>query len=145
MRDVTARSDVKAREFGIQVVDVRIVGADFPTEVAASVYQRMQSERTRIANRFRAEGVEQKDTIEASANLEARTIAADAAEKAAKIRGEGEAEAIRILGESISQDTEFYAFVRSLEALNEFQDSDTTLVLPDTTEIFKYLKSNTGE
>ena len=145
MRDVTARSDVKARELGIQVVDVRIVGADFPTEVAASVYQRMQSERTRIANRFRAEGVEQKDTIEASANLEARTIAADAAEKAAKIRGEGEAEAIRILGESISQDTEFYAFVRSLEALNEFQDSDTTLVLPDTTEIFKYLKSNTGE
>jgi len=145
MRDVTARSDVKAREFGIQVVDVRIVGADFPTEVAASVYQRMQSERTRIANRFRAEGVEQKDTIEASANLDARTIAADAAEKAAKIRGEGEAEAIRILGESISQDTEFYAFVRSLEALNEFRDSDTTLGLPDTTEIFKYLKSNTGE
>ena len=105
----------------------------------------MQSERTRIANRFRAEGVEQKDTIEASANLEARTIAADAAAQAAKIRGEGEAEAIRILGESISQDTEFYAFVRSLEALDEFRDSDTTLVLPDTTEIFKYIKSNSGE
>ena len=142
MRDVTARSDVKAQEFGIQVVDVRIVGADFPTEVSNSVYQRMQSERARIANRFRAEGVEQKDIIEAQANLDARTIQSEATEKAAKIRGEGEAEAIRILGESISEDTEFYSFVRSLEALDNLKGGDTTLVLPETTELFRYIKSS---
>ncbi|MFL2640670.1 MAG: protease modulator HflC [Dehalococcoidia bacterium] len=142
MRDVTARSDVKAREFGIEVVDVRIVGADFPTEVSNSVYQRMQSERSRIANRFRAEGVEQKDIIEAQANLDARTIQSEATEKAAKIRGEGEAEAIRILGESISEDTEFYSFVRSLEALDNLKGGDTTLVLPETTELFRYIKSS---
>lgn len=145
MRDVTARSDVKAREFGIQVVDVRIVGADFPTEVSNSVYQRMQSERSRIANRFRAEGVEQKDIIEAQANLDARTIQSEATEKAAKIRGEGEAEAIRILGESISEDTEFYSFVRSLEALDNLKGGDTTLVLPETTELFRYIKNSEPE
>ena len=142
MRDVTARSDVKAREFGIQVVDVRIVGADFPIEVSNSVYQRMQSERARIANRFRAEGVEQKDIIEAQANLDSRTIQSQATEEAAKIRGEGEAEAIRILGESISKDTEFYTFVRSLEALNNLKGGDTTLVLPESTELFRYIKSS---
>jgi membrane protease subunit HflC len=142
MREVTVRSNIKAQEFGIEVVDVRIVGADFPTEVSNSVYQRMQSERARIANRFRAEGVEQKDIIEAQANLDSRIIQAEAMEKAAKIRGEGEADAIRILGEAISKDTEFYTFVRSLEALNNLKGGDTTLVLPESTELFRYIKSS---
>ena len=139
MRDVTRRSDVQARDFGIQVVDVRIVGADFPAEVANSVFARMQSERLRIANRFRAEGEEQRDTVESLANLESRTILASAEETAATIRGEGEAEAIQILGEAINLDVEFFTFVRTLEAYVEALGSGTTLVIPADSDFYQFI------
>ena len=142
MHDVTIRSNVKAAEFGIEVLDVRIVGADFPADVSVSVYERMQSERTRIANRFRAEGVESKDIIEADANLEQRSILAEAEEKAARTRGEGEAEAIRILGDAIAENPEFFSFVRTLDAYKALKDSDTTLVLPLETGFYKYIVSD---
>jgi membrane protease subunit HflC len=139
MLDVTKRSDIQAREFGIAVVDVRIVGADFPPEVATSVFARMQSERVRIANRFRAEGEEQRDTVEAAANLESRTILASAEEKAATIRGEGEAEAIQILGDAIDLDLDFFTFVRTLEAYIEALDSGTTLVIPADSDFYQFI------
>ena len=102
----------------------------------------MQSERTRIANRFRAEGVESKDIIEADANLEQRSILAEAEEKAARTRGEGEAEAIRILGDAIAENPEFFSFVRTLDAYKALKDSDTTLVLPLETGFYKYIVSD---
>jgi membrane protease subunit HflC len=139
MLDVTQRSDIQAREFGITVVDVRIVGADFPTEVANSVYARMQSERIRIANRFRAEGEEERATVEAGANLESRTILASAEERAATVRGEGEAEAIQILGEAINLDVEFFTFVRTLEAYVEAMGTGTTLVIPADSDFYQFI------
>ncbi len=139
MRNVTERSDVKAREFGMSVVDVRIVGADFPPEVATSVYDRMRSERTRIANRFRAEGDEEKAKIEAEADLERAQILAQANELAQTIRGEGEAEAIRIQGEAIDTDREFYNFVRTLEAYETSVEEGTTLVLPLDSDFYQFL------
>lgn len=139
MLDVTQRSDLKARDFGIQVIDVRIVGADFPSEVAFSVYERMQSERILVANRFRAEGVEQRDIVEAAADLESRTILATAEEEAAATRGEGEGEAIRIQGEAINLDPEFFTFVRTLEAYAKALGDGTTLVIPSNSDFYQFI------
>ncbi len=139
MRNVTQRSDIKAREFGISVVDVRIVGADFPPEVANSVYDRMRSERLRIANRFRAEGDEEKAKIEAEADLERAQILAEANESAQTLRGEGEAQAIATQGRAIDTDREFYNFVRTLEAYEASMGAGTTLILPLDSDFYQFL------
>ena len=139
MQNVTQRSDIKAREFGISVVDVRIVGADFPPEVANSVYDRMRSERTRIANRFRAEGDEEKAKIEADADLERAQILAEANQRARTTRGEGEAQAIAIQGQAIDTDREFYNFVRTLEAYEASLHDNTTLVVPLDSDFYQFL------
>lgn len=139
MRNVTERSNEKALEFGMSVVDVRIVGADFPPEVANSVYDRMRSERTRIANRFRAEGDEEKAKIEAEADLERAQILAEANERARTIRGEGEAEAIGIQGRAIDTDRDFYNFVRTLEAYELSLTDGTTLVVPLDSDFYQFL------
>ena len=139
MRNVTLRSDIKAQDFGISVVDVRIVGADFPPEVANSVYDRMRSERIRIANRFRAEGDEEQAKIEADADLERAQILAEANERAQTTRGEGEAQAIAIQGQAIDTDREFYYFVRTLEAYEASLGEGITLVMPLESDFYQFL------
>jgi membrane protease subunit HflC len=142
MKEVTSRSDVKAREFGMQVVDVRIVRADFPDQVAPSVYSRMVSERTRVANQFRAEGAEESDIIRGAAEIEQRTILAEAEQLALEIRGEGEAKAIEVLGTAINKDLEFFRFVRTLEAYSASLTGDSTFVLPSDSEFYQFLTSS---
>ena len=143
MREVTERSDAKAREFGMEVVDVRIVRADFPAEVAPSVYARMVSERAETANGFRAEGARQADVIRGDAEREQRTILAQAEQQALIIRGEGEAEAIEILGTAIDKDREFFRFVRTLEAYVNSLTSGSTFVVPADSEFYQFLTSST--
>jgi membrane protease subunit HflC len=142
MAEVTQRSDLKAREFGMQVVDVRIVRADFPSEVAPSVYSRMVSERTRVANQFRAEGAEEADRIRGDAEREQRTILAEADQEALGIRGEGEAQAIDILGTAINKDIEFFRFVRTLDAYAASLSDGGTFVLPSDSEFYQFLTSS---
>ena len=142
MQEVTRRSDVKAREFGIQVIDVRIVRADFPGQVAPSVYSRMVSERTRVANQFRAEGAEEADRIRGAAEREQRIILATADQEALEIRGEGEAQAIQILGGAIDKDREFYRFTRTLEAYVNSLTSGSTFVVPSDSEFYQFFTSS---
>ena len=139
MQAASERSDIKAREFGMSVIDVRIVGADFPDEVANSVYDRMRSERIRIANRFRAEGDEEKAKIEAAADRERQELLAAAGEQAQTIRGEGEAEAIKIQGEAIDTDRDFYLFVRTLEAYEIAVRDGTTFIAPLGSNFYQFI------
>jgi membrane protease subunit HflC len=140
---VRAASDraVKSTEndFGVEVVDVRIKRADFPEAAQQNIFSRMRAERDRISREFRAEGQEERDRIEASANRERTIILADAQRQAQLTRGEGEAEAIRIFAEALEQDPEFYAFQRSLEAYKKFLASNTTVVLSSDAELFQFL------
>ena len=99
----------------------------------------MRSERTRIANRFRAEGDEEKAKIEAEADLERAQILAEANERARTIRGEGEAEAIGIQGRAIDTDRDFYNFVRTLEAYELSLTDGTTLVVPLDSDFYQFL------
>ena len=94
----------KLAEFGIEVVDVRIKRADFPPQIAESIYARMDAERKRIANAERAEGAERDLEIRAKVDREATVILAEADRDANLVRGDGEAEAIRIFAFALEQD-----------------------------------------
>jgi len=141
MDAVTARAREKAHEFGMELVDVRIKRADLPSEVEASVFARMQAERQRIALAYRAEGEEEALKIRAEADREKTVIAAEAYEESQKLRGDGDAEAIAIYAAAFEQAPEFYDFLRTLQAYEEFLGQKTTLVLSSDSDLFKYLGS----
>ena len=129
------------QEFGIEIVDVRIKRADFPDQIATSVYERMKAERKQIADRERAEGAEFDLEKRATVDKEAVVIRSEAQKEAQIIRGEAEAEAITIFAEALQQDPEFYEFQRALEAYKEILSSDTTIILDPNSELLKFLQS----
>lgn len=134
----------KLAELGIEVVDVRIKRADFPAEIAESVYARMRAERQRKADKERAEGAEIDAEVRATVDREATIIRAEAQREADITRGEGEAEAIQIFAEAISSDPDFYSFQRSLEAYKVIFESNSTMVLPADNDLFEFLQSQDG-
>jgi membrane protease subunit HflC len=136
---VTNATKAQASTFGIEVTDVRIKRADLPKEVEPSVFARMQAERSREANRYRAEGDEQGAQIRASADRERVVLVAQAQEQAARTRGEGDAEAIRIYADALNRDPEFYAFRRRLEAYERVMSQGDVVILPSDSDFFTYL------
>ena len=132
----------KASEFGIEVVDVRTKRADLPEEVEQSVFDRMRAERQRESSLFRAEGEEQANIIRAQADRASTVIRAEGEQEAQQLRGEGEAVAISIYAEALSQDPEFYAFSRRLEAYAGILNQGDTVIIPAGSEFFRFLISN---
>jgi membrane protease subunit HflC len=143
MEEVHKQCDEKAREYGIEVIDVRIKRADLPAEVARSVYARMRAERERDAKRYRSEGEEEAVKIRATTDMERSILLADSYKEAEKLKGEGDAEAIRIYAEAFEKDPEFYSFVRTLEAYEKSLGQETTVVLPSDSEFFQYMSPPT--
>jgi modulator of FtsH protease HflC len=142
MARVSQRTAERAKAFGIEVVDVRLKRADLPEQVQASVFARMQAERSRIAARYRSEGAESAAKIRADAERDRTIILARAYEESQKLRGSGEAEATTIYAQSFGQDPEFYAFVRSLEAYERMLVSGSTLVMSTDSDLFRYLNTH---
>ena len=139
MKEVGQKCDQKAREYGVEVIDVRIKRADLPAEVAHSVYARMKAERQRIAKKYRSEGEEEAVKIRATTDKDKTILLAESYRLAEKLKGEGDAEAIKVYAEAFEKDPEFFAFVRTLEAYGKSLRKDTTLILPSDSEFFKYL------
>lgn len=139
---VAASTELKASEYGIEVVDVRTKRADLPKEVEQSVFDRMRAERQRESSLFRAEGEEQANIIRAQADRNSTVILAEGYREAQRARGEGEAEAIRIYAEALSQDLEFYSFSRRLEAYSTVLKRGDTMVIPSDSEFFRFLTDN---
>ena len=118
----------KLKEFGIELIDVRIKRADFPDAVADSVHKRMIAERERIANRERAEGAEYDLERRANADRTAIEIRTAAQRDAEIIKGCAEADSIKIYAGALEEDPEFYSFQRSLQAYKEYLASNTTII-----------------
>jgi membrane protease subunit HflC len=144
MDQVVANARLKAKEYGIHVVDVRIKRADLPNEVEESVFGRMRAERDRVAKQYRSEGEEQAAKIRAEADKERTILLARAYETAQKIRGEGDASSIAVYGRAYGRDPEFYAFLRSLSAYEKLMGAKSTLVLSTGSELFRYLRRAEG-
>jgi len=130
MANVLASVKPKLVEFGIDVIDVRIKRADFPGEIAESVYSRMQAERKRKADKERAEGAEIDAQVRADADRKATIILANAGRDSSIIRGCGEAQATAVFAQALEQDPDFYTFQRSLESFKAILAQGTTVVLP---------------
>jgi len=131
---------------GLEVVDVRVKGIDLPPEVSEQVYRRMQAEREKEARILRSEGAEQAEKIRADADRQKTVLLANAYRDAEQTRGKGDAQATATYAKAYGKDSEFYAFVRSLNAYREAFSSkgDVLLVDPDS-DFFRYLNSQTGK
>jgi len=140
MEAVTKEANVKAKDYGIEVLDVRIKRTDLPQENEDAIFRRMQAERHRIANLYRSEGEEAALKIRAQADKEVKVLLAESYRKSQVIRGMAEAEATKIYAKAFNQDPDFYEFSRTLEMYRKALNERTTIVLPPNSVLFKYLK-----
>ena len=140
MEEVTKRSDQKAREYGIEIVDVRIKRADLPEKNELNVFNRMRTERERQAKKFRAEGDEEARKIRSEADKQVQILLADARQQSEVMRGEGDALAVKIFADAYGRDPEFYELVRTLEAYRKTIGEGTTVILSPKSDFFRLLK-----
>jgi len=141
MTSLTEEANKGVAEYGLEVVDVRIKKIELPKEVSTSVYQRMETERERVARELRSRGEAEAVRIRAEADRQRIEVLAQSQRDANTIRGEGDAQATKIYAEAFSQDQEFYRLYRSLEAYRAtFADKSDILVLEPDSEFFKYFK-----
>ena len=116
--------------YGIEILDVRIGRTDLTEQVANNVYQRMRSEREKEANLLRAEGEEMSTKIKASAERQKTVIIAGAERTSSILRGEGDAGKNTILADAYDLDTEFFNFLRTMQACRDtFGDTDMAMVI----------------
>jgi len=135
----------EAKQIGVEIVDVRLKRVDYVDQINASVYDRMKSERARVANELRSTGAAESEKIRADADRQRVVILAEAYRDAEKIRGEGDARASRLYAEAFGQNPEFYKFYQSLEAYRaSFKTRKDFLVVDPGSEFFKYFKSPGG-
>jgi membrane protease subunit HflC len=145
MKEITKRSNQKANDFGIEIVDVRIRRADLPEKNEQNVFRRMRAERERLAKKFRAEGEEESRKIRSQAEKEGKIIVAEAKKKAEIIRGEADAEAVEIFADAYGRDLEFFELQRSLAAYEKSIGEGTKLVVTPQSEFYRYLHSMDGK
>jgi membrane protease subunit HflC len=145
MNETRQRADTDAKQIGVEIVDVRLRRVELPEEVLAQVYQRMESERKRVANELRSQGAAESEKIRADADRQREVILADAYKQAQKTKGDGDAKASAIYAAAYGQDPEFYAFYRSLEAYKAtFRNKSDVMVLDPSSEFFQYLRQSGG-
>lgn len=145
MRIVTEVANERGVELGMEVVDVRLKRIDLPAEVSQNVYERMRSERARVAREFRARGEKEAITIKADADRSRTVVAANAYREAETMRGEGDAKATKIYAKAYNRNVEFYDFYRSLSAYRtSFQNGGDVFLLDPDSEFFKYFSNPAG-
>lgn len=136
----------RSSELGIRVEDVRIKQINLPQEVSSSIFKRMSAERHAVAKEHRSQGYEKAEVIKAEVDAKVTVMLADANRMGREIRGQGDAEAAKVYADAYNKDTEFYHFIRSLEAYKaSFKDkSDVMVVAPDS-DFFDYMKNAQGK
>ncbi len=132
----------EAKQIGVEIVDVRLKRVDYVDQINDSVFERMKSERARVANELRSTGAAESEKIRADADRQRTVILAEAYRDAERIRGEGDAKATQTYAQAFNQSPEFYKFYRSLEAYREsFKTRSDMLVIDPNSEFFKYFKN----
>ncbi|MGM9481197.1 protease modulator HflC [Roseateles sp. NT4] len=143
MQDVRKRLADEAKQFGIEVVDVRIKRVDFASSITDSVYKRMDSERKRVAAEARSTGTAEGEKIKADADRQREIIVAEAFRDAQKIKGEGDAKASALYAEAFGRDPQFAQFYRSLEAYRaSFNKKSDVMVVDPSSDFFKAMRGS---
>ena len=145
MIDIKNEMNRAVANFGIVIVDVRIRHADLPQANSDAIYKRMKTEREREAAEYRAEGNETAQRIKARAQREVTVLTAEATRESEILRGEGDAEKTRLLGAAFSQDPDFFAFWRTMQAYQDsLGDGKTTVVLSPDSDFLRYFGKGPG-
>ncbi|MDO9095077.1 MAG: protease modulator HflC [Rubrivivax sp.] len=141
MNDVKRRLDEEGKDFGIEIVDVRIKRVDFVADITDSVYRRMESERKQVANELRSQGSADGEKIRADADRQREVIVAEAYRDAQKIKGEGDAKASALYADAFGRDPQFAQFYRSLEAYRTtFRSKADVMVLDPSSDFFRAMR-----
>lgn len=141
MQALQDKSAKAANELGVEIVDVRVSRIDFPDTISDSVFDRMSSERMRVAQDFRSRGEEEAEKLKAAADRKSTVIVANAYKEAETIRGQGDGKAAAIYSAAYGQNPEFYSFYRSINAYkNSLGKPGDVMVLEPSSEFFKFFK-----
>ena len=142
MSDVRQRLSDDAKAFGIEIVDVRIKRVDFVADITDSVYRRMVSERTQVANELRSKGNAEGEKIRADADRQREVIVAEAYRDAQKVKGAGDAKASALYADAFGRDAQFAQFYRSLEAYRAtFRSRGDVMVLDPNNDFFRAMRA----
>jgi membrane protease subunit HflC len=146
MRDIRRQVNTEGKDYGIEVVDVRLKRVDLPAgENFNAVVKNMNADRVREATELRAQGEAIANRIRANAEREVTVILAEARKQAEKIRGEGDGEKTRITAEAFNRDPEFYGFYRSMQAYEQaIKPGETRMLLSPDSEFFRYFNNPAG-
>jgi membrane protease subunit HflC len=139
METLAKEANDNAADLGVEIVDVRIKQIDFNENISENIFERMRTERQRVAAELRAQGAEEAEKIQADADRQRIEIVSDSYRQAEQLRGEGDARAAEIYANAFEQDSDFYAFWRSLTAYRDvFSDGSSMMVLDPESEFFRF-------
>ena len=142
-RDMVADASRLLPEFGIELMDIRIKRINYVESVQQKVFDRMISERKRIAAQYRSEGEGERAAILGQMEREMAKITSEAYRKSQEVRGKADAEATRIYAESFGKNPKFYELYRTMDFYKSFNNPRSSFVLSTDADIFKYLKRST--
>jgi len=128
-------------QYGIELVDIRIKRLDYVESVREKVYERMISERKRIAAQFRSEGEGRSAEILGTMEKELRQIRSTAYRQVQEVQGKADAEATQIYGQAYNKNPEFYAFLQTLESYKEKSNKNAVLILTTDSDFYQYIKN----
>ena len=137
-------SNEKAKDLGIEILDFRFKRITYEEKVREQVYNRMNSERYRIADKYRSEGQGEASRINGEKERDLKTIQSGAFKDAEEIKGKADAEAAAIYASAYDRSAasrELYAFMKSMETFEKTFDNQTSVILSTDNELYKYLKS----
>lgn len=138
-------ASLQAQDLGIAILDFRFKRINYVEEVRTQVYERMKSERYRIADKFRSEGQGEASRINGEKERELKSIQSEAFRKAEEIKGRADAQAAAIYSDAYdknSQSRNLYKFLMSMETFQKTFNDQTTVILSTDSELYKYLKSS---
>jgi len=138
--EVLAAAADGVADLGIEVLDFRFKRLNYVDQVRGEVYNRMVSERQRIAERFRSEGAGESARISGERERELRRIRSEAYREAQEIKGRADAEAADIYAKAYNRDPEFYRFLKTMEVYKRVLDPETTLLLATDGDLLRYLE-----
>jgi modulator of FtsH protease HflC len=132
-------------QYGIELIDVMMKRVNYIESVRLKVYDRMISERKRIAAEKRSMGEGEKAEILGTVDRKLKEIISTANKEALTIKGKADAEATKIYGEAYSKDPDFYAFQKTLESYPSIVGKNSSLILSSDSDLYRYLKSVDGK
>lgn len=139
-REMLATAQKLTPRYGIELIDIRIKRINYVDQVRKRVFERMISERQRIASQYRSEGEGRKAEILGQMKKELAKIESGAYRKAQEIKGHAEAESTKIYGQAFGQDQEFYSLTKTLEIYKDYPNKNSTMILSTDADFFRYLK-----